>query len=174
MQGLATVREVKRRLDGRRDVFLCQALALGRQRTVVRFVSSQGGSAGGITFPPGTTTYGFFWRRRPYNLYRLVDPQGRLLAHRFDVVDEVRIRPQRGEVEYLDLLLDIWVYPDGHLRLEDEAEVADHVRRGLLSPRQRARIARTQNYLLRAWGRIIGDSRALLVALGLDDRVLGL
>ena len=79
--------------------------------------------AGGFFFPAGSRTYGFFWARRHYLLYVLHGPDGRLIAHRFDVVDEVRMRP--GRVEYLDLALDVWVDPSGHAWTEDEDEVVE-------------------------------------------------
>lgn len=159
------MQEIKRHLDGRREVFACQALVMKPHLAIVRFVSSQGRRAGGIEFPAGAITYGFFWRWRPYDLYRMVDPQGRLLAHRLDAVDEVRIRPEQGEVEYLDLLLDIWAYPDGNVRVEDEDEVADYAQRGLISSQQQARIERTRDYVVRARGRIMAEAQAMLADL---------
>ncbi len=79
--------------------------------------------AGGFLFPAGSRTYGFFWSRRHYLLYVLHGPDGGLIAHRFDVVDEVRLRP--GRVEYLDLALDVWANPSGRAWTEDEDEVIE-------------------------------------------------
>ncbi|MFQ5880484.1 MAG: DUF402 domain-containing protein, partial [Dehalococcoidia bacterium] len=123
MENPETILEVKRHLDGRRQVFACQALAVTPQRAVVRFVNPQAvasapAAGSGQALPAGSVTIGFFWRRRRYNLYRFLAPDGRLLGHRFDVVTDVRIG--RGRIEYLDLLLDVRVDAQGNVRVEDE------------------------------------------------------
>jgi hypothetical protein len=51
------------------------------------------------------------------------------LGYRFEVVTDVRIRPDR--VEYLDLLLDVRVMPDGGVRVKDEEEVEEAPAGGL-------------------------------------------
>jgi predicted RNA-binding protein associated with RNAse of E/G family len=68
-------------------------------------------------------------------------------------VDEVRI--SRGRIEYLDLLLDLWVDPEGHARLEDEDDVTEYAARGLLSPERLALIERTRRHLVARHRRII-------------------
>ena len=95
---------------------------------VVRFVLPEPIS----DVPADTTTLGFFWRDRPYNLYRFFSPD---FGYRFDVVTDVRIEDDR--VEYLDLHLDVRVMPDGTVRVEDEEEVEEAARSGLLSPGRR-------------------------------------
>lgn len=150
---MIAVTEVKRFLDGHTESFQCEALAVGAGAAVVRFRHRQGRTAGGFHLPAGSVTYGFFWRGRHYTLYRFVGPDGRLIAHRFDVVDEVRI--SRRRIEYLDLLLDLWVDPEGHARLEDEDDVTEYAARGLLSPERLALIERTRRHLLARCRRII-------------------
>jgi predicted RNA-binding protein associated with RNAse of E/G family len=120
--------------------------------------------AGGFFFPAGSRTYGFFWARRHYLLYVLHGPDGRLIAHRFDVVDEVRLRP--GRVEYLDLDLDVWVDPSGRAWTEDEDEVAEMASQGLLSPQRLALIERTKRLLLARHRRIAAEARDKLRRLG--------
>jgi predicted RNA-binding protein associated with RNAse of E/G family len=90
----------------------------------------------------------------------MVGPNGHLIAHRFDVVEDVRL--DEGEVSYTDLLLDLWVDPRGSLRVEDEDEVAEYARRGLLSAAQRARIERTRGLLLRRHAVIAREAARLL------------
>jgi predicted RNA-binding protein associated with RNAse of E/G family len=120
--------------------------------------------AGGFLFPAGSRTYGFFWSRRHYLLYMLHGPDGALIAHRFDVVDEVRLRP--GRVEYLDLALDVWVDPSGRAWTEDEDEVIELASRGLLSPQRLALIERTKRLLLARHHRIAAKAREELRRLG--------
>jgi len=120
--------------------------------------------AGGSFFPAGSRTYGFFWTRRHYLLYVLHGPDGRLIAHRFYVVDEVRLRP--GRVEYLDLALDVWADPSGHAWTEDEDEVVELASQGVLSPQRLALIERTKRLLLARHRRIAAEARDELRRLG--------
>jgi predicted RNA-binding protein associated with RNAse of E/G family len=115
-------------------------------------------------FPAGSRTYGFFWARRHYLLYVLHAPDGGLIAHRFDVVDEVRLRP--GRVEYLDLALDVWADPSGRAWTEDEEEVVELASQGLLSPQRLALIERTKRLLLAHHRRIAAEARHELRRLG--------
>ena len=150
---MTLVTEIKRFLDGRQELFRCEGLAVGAREAVIRFQHREPRTVGGFHFPAGSVTYGFFWRGRHYILYRFVGPDGRLIAHRFDVVDEVRI--SRHRVEYLDLALDMWVDPDGRAWLEDEEEVAEYAARGLLSPQQLALVEQTRRHLAARYRRII-------------------
>ena len=152
------ITEVKRHLDGSAERFDCELVLRRPHLVVVLFEHRRGRSAGGI--PRGSHTYGFFWRRRPYSLYRMAGPAGRLIAHRFDVVEDVRLGER--EVSYLDLLLDVWVAPDGTVRVEDEDQVAEYTRHGLLSRAQRDRITRTRTLLLRRHRTIARQAARLL------------
>lgn len=107
--------------------------------------------------PAGATTLGFFWAARTYDLYRFVSPE---LGYRFDVVTDVRIEP--GRIEYLDLLLDVRVMPDGTVRVEDEEEVEEAARSGLLSPAQLDLVERTRQHLLREHRRIVDEALGLV------------
>ena len=127
--------------------------------------------AGGFLFPAGSRTYGFFWARRHYQLYALHAPDGALIAHRFDVVDEVRLRPDR--VEYLDLALDVWVDPSGRAWTEDEDEVAELASQGLLSPARLAVIERTKRLLLARHPRIVAEARDEVRRLGQMPEIVG-
>jgi hypothetical protein len=152
--------EVKRFPDGTRQEFACEAVSRSRNLLVVRFRHPAARDAGGFHFPTGSVSYGFFWRRRPYVLYAIRDPQNQPLAYRFDVVSKVRLR--RNRVEYLDLALDVWVDPSGRTWLEDQAELALMVDRGLVSPEERLLIERTGRYLLRRGRIIAAQAEAIL------------
>jgi len=128
----------------------------------VIFRHRRGRSTGGFHFPRGSRTYGFFWRRRSYSLYRMTGPGGRLIAHRFDVLEDCRI--SESEVSYVDLVLDIWVAADGAVQVEDEDEVAGHAARGLLSKAQQRRIERTRDLLVRRHAAILREAERLLEA----------
>ena len=158
------VLEVKRFPRGGQETYRCLALDMSPRLAVLLFPHPSERRAGGFLFPAGSRTYGFFWARRHYLLYVLRRPDGALIAHRFDVVDEVRLRP--GRVEYLDLALDIWVDPSGRAWTEDEDEVAELASQGLLSSQRLALIERTKRLLLASHRRIAAEARDDLRRLG--------
>ena len=156
------ITEVKRHLDGRVERFDCRLVLRLPHVVVLRFDHPSALRVDGVSIPKGSRSYGFIWRRRPYLLYRILGPDGRLIAHRFDVVEAVRLGEQ--EVSYTDLLLDVWVDAAGNPRVEDEDEVADYVRRGQLSTARRIRIRRTRDLLLRRHQTIAREASRLLAA----------
>ncbi|MEX2159473.1 MAG: DUF402 domain-containing protein [Dehalococcoidia bacterium] len=153
------ITETKRHLDGSEHQFECELVLRRPDIVVVRFDHWEGRSAGGFDIPRGSRTDGFFWRRRHYSLYRMTGPDARPIADRFDIVEDVRF--EESEVSYLDLLVDVWVAPDGTVLVEDEDEVEDHLARGLLSQAQRDRIERTAALLKRQHRRIIYEAARL-------------
>ncbi|MGI8553370.1 MAG: DUF402 domain-containing protein [Dehalococcoidia bacterium] len=144
---VAAFREVKRTITGEERVYECEPLTVSSRLAIVRFVFTRPLTANGITFPAGGVTEGFFWRDRHYNLYHMLTPDGEPIADRFDVIDHVRIH--RDGVRYDDLLLDVWLYPDGRLQIEDEDEVAEAFEAGLLSPAKQQTIIQTRDLILR-------------------------
>ena len=155
--------ETKLTLDGRAQTFTCAGLLISTRLAVVRFDHTGERRAGGFFFPAGSHTLGFFWRARPYNCYRIAGPDDAVIAHRFDVVDRVLIAP--GRVRYRDLLLDLWVGRSGAVQVEDEGEVEEARRAGLLTPTMLGRIERARSLLLRAHPRIVAEVERIAEAL---------
>src|SRR3989338_1643953 len=85
------ITEVKLHLDGSAHRFECALVLRRPQLAIVRFDHWRGRSYGGFHLPRGSHTYGFFWPRRHYSLYRILGPDGRLIADRFDVLEDVRL-----------------------------------------------------------------------------------
>lgn len=139
-------REVKRTLSGEERVYECETVSISPRLAIVRFVFTRPLTAGGITFPAGGVTLGFFWRGRHYNLYHMLTADGQPIADRFDVIDNVRIQPDG--VRYDDLLLDVWRYADGRIEVEDEDEVQEAIAAGRLSPERQLIIERTRRLLV--------------------------
>lgn len=162
MSTIGTIRETKRSLDGRAQGFDCGLVSVTPRLAIVRFEHTAARTAGGFHLPAGSHTYGFFWARRHYNLYRFTAADRSVIAYRFDVVDGVRITP--GHVGYTDLYLDAWLPPGGPLRIEDEDEVAAAAAAGLLGPRRLALIDATRRLLERAYPRIAAEAERELAA----------
>jgi predicted RNA-binding protein associated with RNAse of E/G family len=154
------ITEIKRHLDGRVQAFECDLVYAAPSLRVVRFQHPAETRLAGFHFPPGSYTFGFFWRARHYGLYRIMGPDGRLIAHRFDVIDAVRLR--QASVEYLDLALDLWVSPQGRLVVEDAEEVSLYVRRGVLSLERALLVERTRRLLERRHRAIMAEAARLL------------
>lgn len=164
---VATVTEVKRRLDGTEQRFTCElvtrtpGLVVARYRFAARagFFASHTGAV---------ESYGLFWARRPYLCYYMVRPaDGALLGARFDVVRDVRLDAADGsEVSYTDLLLDLWI-EDGVAHWQDEDEVAEVDAAGRLDAADRARIARGRQVLERGRHRVLAEVRRTLRAAGI-------
>lgn len=152
--------EVKRHLDGRVERFDCRLVLRRPHLAVLRFDHRAKLRAGGFVLSAGGGTFGFFWRRRPYVYYRIEGTDGQLILHRFDVVEEVRLADK--EVSYTDLLLDVLVEPSGMVRVEDDDQVAEYARRGLLSAARQARIERARALLLRRHAAIEREAGRLL------------
>jgi len=116
-------RERKLKADGSEHVYETELLHRETRVVVVRFVMTRGGGPPmlPIRVESGAVSYGYFWPKRPYNLYRMIGLKGEVLAHRFDAVTDVRVTAE--EVSYRDLVLDWWALPDGTLTEEDRDEL---------------------------------------------------
>ena len=73
-----------------------------------------------VTFEPGDVLLESFYDDRWYNIFELHSAQGRLKGWYADVTRPARI--STVSVEWEDLLLDIWMPPEGELRVLDEDE----------------------------------------------------
>jgi hypothetical protein len=159
--------ERKIKPDGTVRDYACTLLSLDRGLAVVEFVMSRGGAIFDtpIQVPPGSVSHGYFWARRPYNLYRMHDPGGRLIAHRFDAVADVRLGAD--VVSYRDLVLDWWVTRDDVIIEEDRDEFETLSAAGSLTARDIA-VANAASYqVLSRYRHIIDEAAALERRLGL-------
>ena len=129
--------EVKERLQGSPLRFSLERWLVTESLAVGRWLAFDDRYAAA-----GTSSWGCWWRGRPYGAYRIHRPDGSLRSYRIDVVEAVRIAPD--VVRYRDLLLDAWILPSGDFRLEDEDEVAVALDSGALSVAQHRRICRVQ------------------------------
>ncbi len=145
--------EVKEKLDGRAQRFELERWLRTPDLFVGRWVSQPGNEFGA---PVGMTSWGVWWRIRPYGAYRIHDVDGGLRLYRFDALDRVRI--DGSGVRYRDLLLDVRMRreADGGLvvRLEDEDEVEEASASGRLSAHELLRVRRTRRLFVDASERL--------------------
>lgn len=160
--------ERKIKPDGSIREYPCELVRRDSSLAVVRFVMAKGGEIFGtpIHVPPGSVSYGWFWRRRPYNLYRMHTLDGALIAHRFDAVADVALSD--GVVEYRDLALDWWIAPDGTIIEEDRDEFDELVLAGRVSDRDAAAVAEATLQVYSRYRHIIDDVAVLERRWGID------
>ncbi len=154
------ITEIKRHPDGREHRFQLDVVLQQPHLVIGSFKHTRPRQAGGFAFERGALSFGYFWKRRSYVMYRMLDAAGSLVANRFDVVEDVQLAP--GTVSYMDLYLDLWVSADGTTQFEDEDEVTAAAREGLLSRSQLDRIEKTKELLLRRHRVIAREAAALL------------
>jgi predicted RNA-binding protein associated with RNAse of E/G family len=163
----APILERKQKPDGTMREYGCTLVRLTPGLAVIEFVMAQGGSIFGtpIEVPPGSISHGYFWKRRPYNLYRMRRADGSLIAHRFDAVTDVRL--SADAVEYRDLILDWWVLPDDTLIEEDRDEFDGLLAAGKIAPTDIAKAHEAERAVYSRYRHIIDDVVRLERKLGL-------
>lgn len=152
-----TMTEIKHNLNKPDQTFHCQLVRHEGDRAVLSYVSDRAYTvrAIGVVFVPGTLTVAYYQEGLPYIVWKLIGPDGRLVGYYVHLCDRVRIRPDA--VEYRDLLLDIWFFPDGSSRLMDEDELTDGVARGLIDAETAATVRQTAREVVTRFPAIVSD-----------------
>lgn len=118
---LTDVIETKETLAGVRKTFRCRLLARDEQEMVVLFVSQMHYRVHNLDLPPGTITFGYFWRDRPFNVYHWMSSQGTTLAHYFNLSDRTVL--DRDHLSWRDLAVDVLISAKGEITVLDEHEL---------------------------------------------------
>lgn len=153
--------ERKRKADGTVHDYETELVHRDQTVVIVKFLMTRGGGPPRlpVTVPAGSVSYGYFWPRRPYNVYRWLTATGELIAHRFDAVTAVRVTAD--SVDYRDLILDWWAFPDGSIIEEDRDELDEAVASCTVTPADE-RIANEAAYqVLSRYRHIIDEVEAL-------------
>ena len=158
--------ERKRKPDGSERRYRCELEYASPGLVVVRFVMTQGGEVFGtpIAIPAGAVSYGYFWRGRPYTVYRMRSEAG-VVAHRFDAVSSIRL--SKGEVAYRDLALDWWLTPEGELIEEDRDEFEALRADGAFSAAELRAVERAERVIASAEQRLLPELAGLERQLGI-------
>ena len=160
--------ERKQKPDGSWREYACTLLHREPGLVIIRFLMEKGGAIHGtpIEVPPGSVSHGYFWKRRPYNLYRMRRADGSLVAHRFDAVTDVQIGD--AGVSYRDLVLDWWTLPDGTIFEEDREELDRLLASGEVSARDQLIADDAAREVWSRYRHIIDDVGKLERKLGLE------
>jgi hypothetical protein len=125
--------EIKRHINKPDERYRCELLRKESGRAVLRYVSDRAfaSSRFGVTFPPGCVTLALYWSSRPYIFWAIYSPSADLLGYLVHICKDMEI--SESSLSYLDMLLDIWFYPDGRRLILDEDEVEECLRAGLIT-----------------------------------------
>jgi len=123
--------EVKIHKNKETQRFRCRVLQRSADSIVLYYRSSEQATVSDTVIPRGSVTLAHYWTGRQYVLWRMFDPCGVLLGTLFHICRAVTISDT--EVTYIDLVVDIWISPDGRLRVLDEDELADCAEKNLVS-----------------------------------------
>jgi predicted RNA-binding protein associated with RNAse of E/G family len=91
-----------------------------------------------------------------YVLWRMFDSDRQLMGTLFHVCRDISI--QENSVSYLDLIVDVWVSPDGQLRVLDEDELLSAQQKGMLDGQDAKHIAHWRDTVLADHEKIIAQA----------------
>ncbi|MBI5115435.1 DUF402 domain-containing protein [Candidatus Poribacteria bacterium] len=138
------VTEEKRHLNKPTEYYECELLDSQPGHAVLRYVSDRtfASTRLGVTFPPGCVTIALYWEERPYVFWGVFSPAGGILGYLVHICEKVNIGKE--SVSYLDMLLDLWFYPDGRHVILDADEVEECLASGLLTTDDKAYIEKAK------------------------------
>ena len=154
--------EVKRNLDKPDAVYACDLLFRGADTVVLKYVSDGPGQVGEVHFEAGSTTFAYYRDGAGYVLWKMCVPQGGPKGHLFHICRDLRVGEE--QVEYLDLLLDLWFDGEGNMTVLDREQLEACRASGAIGGGDLAWIARQEDYVVRNATRIIKELDGLLEA----------
>ncbi|GAB4335104.1 MAG: hypothetical protein Kow0099_07490 [Candidatus Abyssubacteria bacterium] len=141
--------EIKRHVNKPTERYECDLIKKDDNRAVLRYVSDREFESEhlGITFPPGCTTIALYQKDVPYVFWGIFSPENTLLGCLVHICKDLSI--SEHSLSYLDMLLDIWVYPDGTYEILDIDEVDECLRTGRLTHKDKEYIEEAKDTALR-------------------------
>ena len=150
---MPVIEEIKEHKNKETQRFLCNVLHREANYLVVSFHSEKEGTIKDIVIPSGSTTIAHYWTDRGYVVWRMYGPERLPIGSLFHIVKNVIIA--RKHVRYLDLIVDIWIAPDGKLRVLDEDELEVCKKAGLMSIEEERWIEKQKTLILHTHAGII-------------------
>ena len=152
--------EIKRHLNKPDESYLCDPLKRNSDWIIVKYVSDRPGRVGAVTFGAGSTTLAYYRTGMGYVIWKMLTPDHRLEGYLFHICQDLQV----GEdmVEYLDLLLDVWIDPAGQITILDRDEVEDCKAKEVIGEKELMWIARQEKEIIENWKQIISDFNLLL------------
>jgi len=153
---MRTIEEEKRHLNKPPERFTCLLLRAEPDHAVLWYCAPRPGAVRDILLPAGTCTIAHYWRTRTYVLWSMLYPGGARAGTLLHLCSDVSLTPER--ISYLDLIVDIWINPDGAVRILDQDELEACVAAGLVSREEQRRIAAHTDALIAARDRLLAEA----------------
>ena len=113
--------EIKLHLNKADESYLCDLIKRNSDWIIVKYVSERPGRVGSVTFDAGSTTFAYYRTGMGYVIWRMLDPDERLKGHLFHICWDLHV--ENDKVNYLDLLLDVWINAEDQITILDRDEV---------------------------------------------------
>jgi protein associated with RNAse G/E len=152
---MSRILEIKRHLNKPDEHYLCDLLLLGKDDMVLKYVSDKPARLGDAVFEPGSVTYAYYRTGSGFALWKMYGSNGQLRGYLFHICRDLRVSQDR--VEYLDLLLDIWISPEGSLTVLDRDELEACAAKGTVDEEDLAWIAHHEEEIRESWKEIISS-----------------
>jgi hypothetical protein len=140
------IEEIKVHKNKETQRFRCRLLHREADYLVLSYHADKPGRVQDIIIPPGATTIAHYWAGRGYVLWRMYGPDRALIGTLFHICRDVTIT--KTSVQYLDLIVDIWISANGELRVLDKDELEECRQKGLVSGEERQWIEEQKNIIL--------------------------
>jgi len=150
------IEELKKHKNKPLQRFACEVIERTTDSLILRYWSAVEGRMSDIAIPAGSTTVGFYWQKRGFVLWRMYAAEGTLLGSLFHICRDTTI--SETQVSYLDLILDIWISPDGTVRILDEDELAACRASGLLSSEEAQWIDQVKGFILKEYAQLLAEA----------------
>ena len=129
---MSTITEIKHHLNKPTERYVCDVLDRGRGWVSVSYTAERDYRLPTLTVPAGSRTIARYEQGRPYVRWDMSAPDGRPLGRLFHLCRDLTVSEDR--VEYVDMLLDVWVWPDGRPEVLDDDELEACVLEGKVAP----------------------------------------
>jgi len=143
---MSFIEEIKVHKNKETQRFRCSLLHREAGYLVLSYRAEQPGRIKDIVLPAGSTTIAHYWTGRGYVLWRMYGPDSALIGTLFHICRDVTIT--ETSVQYLDLIVDIWIPAQGEPLVLDEDELEECWEQGLVSNEERLWIEEQKNIIL--------------------------
>jgi predicted RNA-binding protein associated with RNAse of E/G family len=140
------IEEIKVHKNKETQRFRCSLLHREAGYLVLSYRAKQPGRIKDILIPAGSITIAHYWTGRGYVLWRMYGPDSALIGTLFHICSDVTIT--KNAVQYLDLIIDIWIPAQGEPLVLDEDELEECRQQGLVSDEERQWIEEQKNIIL--------------------------
>lgn len=157
---MSKIIEYKRHINKPTEIYSCNLLMKGDSFAIISYISDAVGKVADIQIPIGSKTLAWYDESLGFVIWKMICPKNNLIGYLFHICRDIVIEPDK--IDYLDLLLDVWVCADGEIKILDRDEVEDSYAAGLIDSVDLAWIASNEELILRDLENIIGRMEVLL------------